>query len=75
MGHESSLVEINGLANGGNLQFGHMAAETFGFVETFAALEFECDTFRTTELIDHLRCDATACNKWGASGYIREFIS
>ncbi len=75
MGHESRLVEIEELANGGDLQLGHMTAETNRFMETFAAFEFESDTFRATELIDHLRCDAAACDEWGADGHAVTFAA
>ena len=75
MGHESRLVEIVELANGGNLQLGHVTAETNRFVETFAALEFESDTLRTTELIDHLCCDAAAYDEWGADGHTVTFAT
>lgn len=75
MGHESRVVEIEELANGGNLQLGHVAAEAFGFVKAFAALEFESNAFRATELIDHFRCDAAACDEWGADSHAVTFAA
>ena len=54
------------LANGSNFQLGHVTAETFGLMEAFAAFELESDTFGATELINHFRRDAAACNEWGA---------
>ncbi len=63
------------LANGSNLQLGHVTAETFGFVKTFAAFEFECDTFGTTELINHLCRDAAACDEWGADRHAVTFAA
>jgi len=63
------------LANGGDLQLGHMAAEAFGFVETFTAFEFESDTFGSAELVDHLGGDAAACDEWGADGHAVTFTT
>lgn len=75
MGHESRLVEVEELANGGDLQLGHVTAETDGFVESFTALEFESNTFGTAELIDHLRRDAAACDEWGSDGHAVTFAT
>jgi hypothetical protein len=63
------------LANGDNLQFGHVAAETFRFMEAFAAFEFESDTFGATELINHFRRDAAAFDEWGANCHAVTFAT
>jgi hypothetical protein len=58
MGHVRRALVISGLAcDRSDLEAGKGTAETFGLVESLAALEFESDAFRATELADDLRGD------------------
>jgi hypothetical protein len=65
MSHGSRSLRLE-LANGGDFQLGQMTAEALGFVEAFAAFEFESDALRSAELVNHLGGDFSTLDEWGA---------
>lgn len=68
-------VDVGKLANGGDLQFGHVATETFGFMEAFTALEFESNALWSAKLIDNLRLHSGSTNEWSTDCHIVAFTT
>ncbi len=51
----------------GDFQFGHVAAEAFGFVVTLAALELESDTLGSAKLVEHFGGNGSTINDRAAN--------
>jgi diadenosine tetraphosphatase ApaH/serine/threonine PP2A family protein phosphatase len=76
MGHVRRGWEVSGLAcDRSDLKAGKGTAETDGLVETFAALEFERDAFRTTDLADDFCGNGSTGNRRGTDFHAVAFAN